>query len=231
MLKISHLNQQYGQAHILRDIDLDLPSGEVVALLGRNGVGKTTLLKSVMGLLPIKSGKIEIGDVDITGRRPEQRARDGVGYVPQGRLIFSSLSVEENLSVGLGALPRGERRLPPMIFELFPVLSDMLDRKGGNLSGGQQQQLAIARALVLKPSLLILDEPTEGIQPSIVNEIAQALKTLNSEFDMTVWIVEQKLPIIQKIANRFHIMNRGAVVASGSIETLDEETMQTHLTV
>lgn len=231
MLQISHLNQQYGQAHILKEVSLSLPEGQVVALLGRNGVGKTTLLKSVMGLLPIMSGDIQLGDIDLTRQRPEQRARDGIGYVPQGRLIFSSLTVEENLRVGLGVLPRSERQLPSMIFDLFPVLHDMLDRKGGNLSGGQQQQLAIARALVLKPTLLILDEPTEGIQPSIVNEIATALQILNEHHGMTIWLVEQKLPIVHKMAHQFHIMNRGAIVAAGPIESLGDEAVQAHLTV
>ena len=179
MLTLADINQSYGQSHTLWDISLEIPKGGCVSLIGRNGVGKTTLLNCIMGLLRLDSGTIIFDGKDISGMPPESRAAMGIGYVPQGRMIFPLLTVHENLQTGMAALPRRERRIPEMIFELFPVLRDMLDRRGGDLSGGQQQQLAIARALVLTPRLLILDEPTEGIQPNIVQQIGDIISKLN----------------------------------------------------
>jgi urea transport system ATP-binding protein len=198
--------------------------------MGRNGMGKTTLLKCIMGLLPVTSGRILFEERDLGKLRAESRARLGIAYVPQGREIFSHLTVEENLRVGLGIRSRG-RSIPPVIFELFPVLKQMLRRRGGDLSGGQQQQLAIGRALVLEPTLLILDEPTEGIQPNIVHEIGDVILRLNRDAGVTVLLVEQKLPFARRIANQFCILEKGRSVSEGPIENLTDAVVRDHLSV
>jgi len=260
MLKLSGLNQFYGGSHTLWNVDLALPPGASLCLMGRNGVGKTTLLKCIMGLIPLQSGTITFEAQAITGHGPEQRAELGIGYVPQGRDIFPLLTVEENLKVGLrAARKQGVKKIPDTIFDIFPVLKQMLNRRGGDLSGGQQQQLAIGRALVLNPKLLILDEPTEGIQPNIVSEIGDVIIRLNKakgvetpllkegeagrdevregilrikkELGVTILIVEQKLPFARKVANRFFIMDRGHGVASGAILDLSDDMVKQYLTV
>ncbi len=231
MLTITGLNQYYGQSHTLWDIDLEVTLGECTCLMGRNGVGKTTLLSCIMGALEIESGKIDYQGEPLNQMRMEQRARLGVAYVPQGRQIFPLLTVEENLKIGLSARRDSLRRVPDFIFELFPVLKEMLQRRGGDLSGGQQQQLAIGRALVLDPKLLILDEPTEGIQPNVVAEIGDVIRTLNREIGLTVLLVEQKLPFVRKVADRFYILDRGRRVAGGSVDELSESLVKKYLTV
>ncbi|MCH2567383.1 MAG: urea ABC transporter ATP-binding subunit UrtE [Pseudomonadales bacterium] len=231
MLTLADINQSYGQSHTLWDISLEIPKGGCVSLIGRNGVGKTTLLNCIMGLLRLDSGTIIFDGKDISGMPPESRAAMGIGYVPQGRMIFPLLTVHENLQTGMAALPRRERRIPEMIFELFPVLRDMLDRRGGDLSGGQQQQLAIARALVLTPRLLILDEPTEGIQPNIVQQIGDIISKLNQELGLTVLVVEQKLPFVKRVTNRFSIMTKGSIVADDEMPALSDALIAEHLSV
>ena len=231
MLTISGLNQSYGQSHTLWDVDMLIEPGSCVCLIGRNGVGKTTLLNCIMGLLPLDSGTIHYQDTDLTAERADRRAPLRIGYVPQGRMIFPLLTVEENLQTGLGALPKTQRQLPDLIFDLFPVLQSMMHRRGGDLSGGQQQQLAIARALVINPEFLILDEPTEGIQPNIVQEIGGVITRLNRELGLTVLVVEQKLPFARKVASHFHIMSKGAMVASGAMAELSETMIEEHLSV
>ena len=231
MLTIANINQSYGQSHTLWDISLEIPKGGCVSLIGRNGVGKTTLLNCIMGLLRLDSGTIVFDGKDISGMPPESRAAMGIGYVPQGRMIFPLLTVHENLQTGMAALPRRERRIPEMIFELFPALRDMLDRRGGDLSGGQQQQLAIARALVLTPRLLILDEPTEGIQPNIVQQIGDIISKLNQELGLTVLVVEQKLPFVKRVTNRFSIMTKGSIVADDEMPALSDALIAEHLSV
>jgi len=228
MLATEKVNQFYGGSHTLWDVDLDVPVGGCVCLMGRNGVGKTTLLKVIMGLLPAVSGKIRFGDAELSGQRPEARARAGIGYVPQGREIFPSLTVEENLMVGRRALGRSD--LPERVFQLFPVLKTMLRRRGGDLSGGQQQQLAMGRALALDPKLLILDEPTEGIQPNIVAEIGDVITRLGEE-GVTVLMVEQKLAFARRVARSFVILDRGRAVATGAIGELTDDLVRRHLTV
>src|SRR6478735_5158583 len=215
MLSVKNIHQYYGGSHILRDVGFEARLGKVTVLLGRNGVGKTTLLKSLMGLVPIKSGSIEFDGAPIQKRTPYERARAGMGFVPQGREIFARLTVEENLRMGL-AYKSGSTPIPPELYELFPVLKQMLNRRGGDLSGGQQQQLAIGRALVLEPKLLILDEPTEGIQPNIVHEIGTILRELNKEEGLTVLLVEQKLPFARRVASEFLILEKGRCVADGA---------------
>jgi urea transport system ATP-binding protein len=232
MLAIDKLNQFYGESHTLWDLDLEVPKGECTCVMGRNGVGKTTLLKCVMGEVPIKSGSLSFdGEVDLTKKRLEERSRLGIGYVPQGRQIFPLLSVEENLRTGLAARKDGSRRIPDRVFELFPVLDEMRHRRGGDLSGGQQQQLAIGRALVIEPRLLILDEPGEGIQPNIVAQIGEVIRRLIREDGLTVLLVEQKLPFARKYADRFTILDRGRPVASGGIGELSDDLIKQHLTV
>ena len=232
MLAIDKLNQFYGESHTLWDLDLEVPKGECTCVMGRNGVGKTTLLKCVMGEVPIKSGSLRFdGEVDLTKKRLEERSRLGIGYVPQGRQIFPLLSVEENLRTGLAARKDGSRRIPDRVFELFPVLDEMRHRRGGDLSGGQQQQLAIGRALVIEPRLLILDEPGEGIQPNIVAQIGEVIRRLIREDGLTVLLVEQKLPFARKYADRFTILDRGRPVASGGIGELSDDLIKQHLTV
>ena len=229
MLTVTGMNQYYGGSHILRDVGFELPPGKVTVLLGRNGVGKTTLLRTLMGLVPSASGTVKFGDRDITRATPYDRARAGIGYVPQGREIFPRLTVAENLEMGLATRARGAA-MPPRIIEMFPVLGQMMKRRGGDLSGGQQQQLAIGRALVLEPSLLILDEPTEGIQPNIVHEIGDVIIRLRAA-GLTVLLVEQKLPFARRVATDFHVLDKGRLVASGPISQLSDELVHRHLTV
>lgn len=231
MLQIEALNQFYGQSHTLWDLQMQVEKGACTVIMGRNGVGKTTLLQAIMGLLPIKSGRILYQGEDISRMIAEKRAELGIGYVPQGRQIFPLLTVRENLEIGLPVRKDNSKTVPEFIFELFPVLKEMLARRGGDLSGGQQQQLAIGRALVVDPKLLILDEPTEGIQPNVVQEIGDIIRTLNRETGLTVLLVEQKLPFARKVADHFSILERGQQVASGNIDELDEATIQKYLTV
>lgn len=231
MLNITALNQFYGQSHILWNLTMSLKQGTCGCLLGRNGVGKTTLLKCITGLLPAKDGTVTFADRDISAFSTEARVRAGIGYVPQGREIFPQLTVEENLKISLGARSDGVRQVPEKIYELFPVLWDMRNRRGGDLSGGQQQQLAIGRALVLDPKLLILDEPTEGIQPNIVRDIGDVIRKLNQELGLTVLLVEQKLPFARRVADDFFIMEKGAVVADGPIGDLDDSLVKRYLSV
>ena len=231
MIQIDQLNQYYGESHILWDVRLAIPAGSCTCLMGRNGVGKTTLLKTIMGILPAASGSLRFEDLELTSRPAELRARLGIGYVPQGREIFPQLTVEENLRIGLPARRDGRRAIPDMVFDFFPVLKQMLGRRGGDLSGGQQQQLAIGRALVLDPKLLILDEPTEGIQPNIVQEIGDILLRLNHEQGLTILLVEQKLPFARRVADAFAVMEKGSVVAEGPIAGLTDEIVRRHLSV
>jgi urea transport system ATP-binding protein len=231
VLTVKSLNQSYGGSHTLWDVDLDVPAGSRTCVMGRNGMGKTTLLKCIMGLLRASSGAVMFDGSDLCRLPAEARARLGIGYVPQGREIFSHLTVEENLRVGLGVRKNGARAIPSHIFELFPVLKKMLHRRGGDLSGGQQQQLAIGRALVLEPKLLILDEPTEGIQPNIVHEIGDVILRLNRESGVTVLLVEQKLPFARRVGSRFHILEKGRSVAAGSIDDLTDDVVRQHLSV
>jgi urea transport system ATP-binding protein len=234
VLEVKGLNQSYGQSHTLWDVAMSIPQGSCVSLIGRNGVGKTTLLGCLMGLISIDSGTIEFGGHDLSRAKAETRAPLGIGYVPQGRMIFPLLTVEENLRIGLAsARSAGSARktIPDRVFELFPVLKSMLKRRGGDLSGGQQQQLAIGRALVIEPSLLILDEPTEGIQPSIVKEIGDVIERLKRELGMTVLVVEQKLPFVRRVCDRFCIMDKGRVVATGDMHELTDELVRTYLSV
>lgn len=257
MLTISSLNQYYGESHTLWDLELEVPAGACVCLMGRNGVGKTTLLKSIMGLIPVRSGDMTLEQQSLVGVKAEQRAELGIGYVPQGREIFPLLTVEENLKIGLRAARKlGIKKIPDAVYEIFPVLKQMRGRRGGDLSGGQQQQLAIGRALVLNPKLLILDEPTEGIQPNIVSEIGdviirlnrskgipppavkegkaeihEAIAKINRELGVTVLLVEQKLPFARKVADRFCIMDRGRSVATGAMSELGDDLVKQYLTV
>jgi urea transport system ATP-binding protein len=231
MINIEGLSQYYGQSNILRKVDLRVPKGFCTCLMGRNGVGKTTLLKCLMGLLPVRKGKIFLKDSDITGQSTHWRARHGLGYVPQGRQIFPLLTVEENLMLPLVARQDKVRSIPESVYDLFPVLKTMRSRRGGDLSGGQQQQLAIARAMVLEPEILILDEPTEGIQPNIVSEIIEFVRRITSQMGLTVLQVEQKVPIARKVGHNYAIMERGHVVAKGSMDGLDAETIKNFLTV
>lgn len=231
MLSVQKLNQFYGESHTLWNLDMEVPSGKCTVLMGRNGVGKTTLLQCIMGLLKVRDGVIHYEDQNLIGVDAEKRANLGIGYVPQGRQIFPLLTVEENLLIGLPARRDKVRSIPPFIFELFPVLKQMLGRRGGDLSGGQQQQLAIGRALVLDPKLLILDEPTEGIQPNIVQEIGDIIRKLNQEIGLTVLLVEQKLPFARKVGDNFCILDRGRQVAQDDMSALNEELIQKYLTV
>jgi urea transport system ATP-binding protein len=214
MLEVKNVNQFYGGSHILRDVSLSAELGKITVILGRNGVGKTTLLKSMMGLVPIKDGSIELAGAAIHKATPYERARAGMGFVPQGREIFARLTVQENLQMGL-AYKKAGTPIPQELFELFPVLKQMLGRRGGDLSGGQQQQLAIARALAAKPKVLILDEPTEGIQPSIIKDIGRVIRMLADRGDMAIVLVEQYYDFAQELADDYVVMERGAVLAKG----------------
>ncbi len=228
MLIVNNLDHFYGESHTLWDIDFEIDKGACMCLMGRNGVGKTTLLKCIMGLEPIKNGEININGTEFSSKAAEQRARHRIGYVPQGREIFSQLTVEENLITGIAS---SGKKLPSLIYELFPVLKQMLNRRGGDLSGGQQQQLAIGRALAIEPELLILDEPTEGIQPNVVSEIGDIINKLNRELGLTVLLVEQKLAFAKKVASNFSIMEKGAMVATGKMNELGNELIDKYLKV
>lgn len=231
MLEIKNINQFYGQSHTIWDLSLDIQQGNCTCLMGRNGVGKTTLTKIIMGLLSIKSGEIVYEGKEISSMQAHERASLAIGYVPQGREIFSSLSVKENLEIGVIANRNKIKKIPDKIYDLFPVLKDMQNRKGGDLSGGQQQQLAIARALCIDPKLLILDEPSEGIQPNIVAQIGSVIDYLTTEENMAVLLVEQKLPFARKHGDDFYLLDRGSVVANGSIEDLSDEIIKKYLSV
>jgi urea transport system ATP-binding protein len=229
MLRIEQLQVSYGETQILRDVDLEVGPGQVVCLMGRNGVGKTTLLKSIMGLLRPRSGRVVFENRDLTRAAPFVHARAGIGYVPQGREIFPQLTVWENLQVGMLANPDRPRSIPDKIFGYFPKLKTLLHRKGGLLSGGEQQQLAIARALVAAPRLLILDEPTEGIQPSIITLIGQVLRSLKQAGEISVLLVEQYFEFALKLADRYYVMEKGSIVLSGSSADLDKEAIKPYL--
>jgi urea transport system ATP-binding protein len=229
MIKVSSINQYYRESHTLWDLSLDVPEGSVTCLMGRNGVGKTTLLKCIMGLEATTNGSILFKGTELTELNAEKRAIHKIGYVPQGREIFSQLTVEDNLNTGLVA--NKSKHLPSIIFELFPVLKEMLHRRGGDLSGGQQQQLALGRALAIEPELLILDEPTEGIQPNIVREIGDIIKKLNEELGLTVLLVEQKLPFARRVASNFCILEKGRDVAQGAMNDLDDRLIDKYLKV
>lgn len=243
MIKVKGLNQFYGGTQILWDLDFNIAPGSCTCVMGRNGVGKTTLLKCLMGLLPIKHGEIIFNGLPLHKISSEKRAEQGIAYVPQGRDIFPNLTVEENLTIGLSVKRKSTslrqrwtplkrtKKLPSKIFTLFPALKDMLQRQGGNLSGGQQQQLAIARALVLEPELLILDEPNEGIQPNIVKHIGQVIQQLNKEEGLTVLLVEQKLNFARQVGQYFHLMEKGRVVASNTMAHLTDDLVQRHLAI
>ena len=225
MLTVSNINQYYGGSHILRDVSLQATRGKVSVILGRNGVGKTTLLKSLMGLVAIKTGSIEFDGLAIQRATPYERARAGMGYVPQGREIFARLTVEDNLRMGLASKPAGTP-IPPELFELFPVLKQMRQRRGGDLSGGQQQQLAIARALAAGPKLLILDEPTEGIQPSIIKDIGRVIRMLADRGDMAIVLVEQYYDFAQALADDYVVMERGSVLARGRGGDMEQDAVR-----
>ncbi|MCJ8339104.1 MAG: urea ABC transporter ATP-binding subunit UrtE [Pseudomonadales bacterium] len=230
MIAINKVSQHYNSSQILWDLDLQISAGSCTCIMGRNGVGKTTLLKCLMGLLPISSGEILLEGEPLHNRNAEARAPAGIGYVPQGRDIFPLLSVEENLRIGLPVRKDKARVLPEKIFELFPVLHDMLQRRGGDLSGGQQQQLAIARALVIDPKILILDEPNEGIQPNIVHQIGDVILQLNAE-GMTVILVEQKLGFARRVGKEFRLMEKGRIVASDAMENLNDPLIRQYMAV
>jgi urea transport system ATP-binding protein len=234
MLTALHLEQYYGGSHILRDVSLQAAPGQVTVLLGRNGVGKTTLLKSLMGVIPIRSGTVRLGEQDLTRARPDLRARAGIGYVPQGREIFARLTVEENLRMGLAVCPAGTP-LPEELFVLFPVLRQMLHRRGGDLSGGQQQQLAIARALAARPKVLILDEPTEGIQPNIIKDIGRVIRQLADTGlqgqRMAVLLCEQYYDFAEALADQYLVMERGAVIAQGPGREMQEKNIRARVSI
>ena len=231
MLSVEAIDLYYGASHTLRRVSLIAKKGEVTCILGRNGVGKTSLLRAIFGLQPIRSGRIVWEDRVLNGLPPHERARAGLALVPQGREIFPRLTVSENLATGFAPRPRGERDLSEEIFTLFPVLKEMLHRRGGDLSGGQQQQLAIARALVTRPRLLILDEPTEGIQPSIIKEIERVIRALAKRGDMAILLVEQYFEFARDLAARYLVMERGEIVLSGRREDMDETAVRSYLTV
>ncbi|HSD41514.1 MAG TPA: urea ABC transporter ATP-binding subunit UrtE [Burkholderiales bacterium] len=230
MLSVDGLNQYYGGSHILRNLTFEVPASKVTALLGRNGVGKSTLLRCLMGLVPARGGKVVFGGREITAAPPYARVRAGIGYVPQGREIFPRLTVEENLAMGLATRPRGTR-VPPRVFEMFPVLGQMLRRRGGDLSGGQQQQLAIGRALAMGPRLLILDEPTEGIQPSIIKDIERAIRALAATGETAILLVEQYYDFARSLADHYLVMERGEIVAHGLGADMEREGVRARLAV
>lgn len=231
MLEAKDINLYYGASHILRGAFVHAERGKVTCLLGRNGVGKTSMLRGVTGHTPIRSGTVTWDDENIIRLAPHARARRGIAYVPQGRDVFGQLSVEENLMSGFACLPRREAKIPDEVFDLFPVLADMLGRRGGDLSGGQQQQLAIARALVTRPQLLVLDEPTEGIQPSIIKDIERVIRLLASRGDMAILLVEQYYEFARNLADDVVVMDRGEIVLSGPIKDMAESEIRRHLTV
>jgi len=229
-LHVTGLNQYYGGSHILRDLAFEVPAGKVTALLGRNGVGKTTLLKTLMGLVPAASGSVRFGERELTRAAPYERVRAGIGYVPQGREIFPRLTVAENLEMGLATRPRGER-VPARIVEMFPVLGQMMRRRGGDLSGGQQQQLAIGRALAMGPMLLILDEPTEGIQPSIIKDIERAIRALAATGEMAILLCEQYYDFARSLADQYLVMERGELIARGAGADMERDGVKALLAV
>ncbi|MFY0677139.1 MAG: urea ABC transporter ATP-binding subunit UrtE [Neptuniibacter sp.] len=231
MIEINQVNQRYGGTQILWDLDLKIEQGSCTCIMGRNGVGKTTLLKCLMGLLPVEKGEILLDGEPLQSKPAEFRAPAGIGYVPQGRDIFPMLTVEENLRIGLPIRKDKAKEIPEKIFELFPVLKEMLHRRGGDLSGGQQQQLAIGRALVIEPKVLILDEPNEGIQPNIVQQIGDVILKLNEEEGLTVILVEQKLGFARRVGKEFRLMEKGRVVASDKMANLSEELIKQYLAV
>ena len=232
MLQVEKLNQYYGSSHTLRDVSFNVPTGAVTSLLGRNGVGKTTLLKCIMGVLPSKSGQVLMDGEEVTRMAPHARAQRGMAYVPQGREIFPRLTVEENLLMGLATKKHGaSSAIAPEIFEMFPVLKSMLGRRGGDLSGGQQQQLAIGRALAMSPKILILDEPTEGIQPSIIKDIEKVIRALAKRGDMAILLVEQYYDFARDLADHYVVMRRGEIVKSGLGETMDQDNVRSYLAV
>jgi urea transport system ATP-binding protein len=232
MLTIEKLNQHYGSSHTLRDVSFAVPQGQVTALLGRNGVGKTTLLRCLMGVVPVTSGSITFDGQEITGLSPFVRVRLGLGYVPQGREIFPRLTVEENLLMGLASKSPGKPSdIPGDVFQMFPVLRQMLRRRGGDLSGGQQQQLAIARALVMQPKVLILDEPTEGIQPSIIKEIERVIHALSERGDMAILLVEQYFEFARELADQYVILRRGEIVKRGVSADMNADELRSYLIV
>lgn len=232
MLQVDQLNQYYGAAHTLRGVSLSLEKGKCLALLGRNGVGKTTLLKCLMGVLPVAKGKVTLEGRDITKLKPHERAALGIAYVPQGREIFARLTVEENLLMGMATKPgKQASKIRDEIYELFPVLKEMLHRRGGDLSGGQQQQLAIGRALLADPKLIILDEPTEGIQPSIIKDIGRVIQMLRQRGDMAILLCEQYFDFAHELADDFVVLSRGEVVASGKQDQMNSEDVKRHLAV
>jgi len=231
MLNLTQLNFSYGGVKALSDVSMSFPAERMTCVMGRNGVGKTTLMRNIVGLLRSASGHIRLGDDDLSRLSANQRARRGIGYVPQGRMIFPKLTVEENLRVGLQARADGVRKIPPEVYDLFPILKDFLKRKGGDLSGGQQQQLAIARAMVGDPTVLILDEPTEGIQPNIIQRIGEVLTDLIQQRRMTIVLVEQYVDFVRQFGDQFYIMNRGQVVACGPTDQLTTDLERQHLSV
>ena len=231
MIQFEKVNQLYGSSQILWDLDMEIAAGSITCLMGRNGVGKTTSLKVLMGLLPIYSGKILVEGENFANYSAEKRPHSGIAYVPQGRDIFPQLTVEENLKVGLSCRKDKSKKIPDKIYELFPVLYDMLSRRGGDLSGGQQQQLAIGRALVIEPKLLILDEPNEGIQPNIVKQIGDVILQLNEQEGLTVLLVEQKLNFARRVGKQFWLMEKGRVVAKGVMPDLNDALIKKHLAV
>ena len=232
MLQVDKLNQFYGSSHTLRDVSFEVPTGAVTTLLGRNGVGKTTLLKCIMGVLPAKSGRVIMDGENVSSIPPHARAHRGMAYVPQGREIFPRLTVEENLLMGLATKKRGSgARIPSDIFDMFPVLKSMLHRRGGDLSGGQQQQLAIGRALAMSPKILILDEPTEGIQPSIIKDIERVIRALAQRGDIAILLVEQYYDFAKELADHYVVMRRGEVVKSGSGAAMEADNVRSYLAV
>lgn len=231
MLTVNNLSFAYGEVQTLNKVNISINRGEMVSVIGRNGVGKTTLVRNILGLEKASEGTVLLGGEDLSFRPAHYRANKGMGYVPQGRMIFPKLSVEENLRVALAASDEKKQGIPDRIYEYFPVLGEMAGRMGGDLSGGQQQQLAIGRALVTKPKLLVLDEPTEGIQPNIITQIGEVLHRLIEEEGMTVLIIEQYLDFVRKYCHRFYVMNRGQAVAEGTTENLSEEIVKEYLSV
>ena len=231
MLTVQNVDLFYGAAQAVRSVSLSAAIGKVTCLWGRNGVGKTRLLRASVGLQPIAAGSIALDGTDVSRLPPYERARRGVAMVPQGREIFPLLTVKENLATGFAPVSRDQKKIPDEVFELFPVLQSMLRRRGGDLSGGQQQQLAIGRALTMRPKLLVLDEPTEGIQPSVIKDIGRAITFLRQRGDMAILLVEQYLDFAHELADEFAVMDRGEIVMSGTRETFDTEKVRGHMTV
>lgn len=229
MISVENYRVSYGQSEVLHGLDFNVDACEIVAVMGRNGMGKTTLMKSLMGILPNSTGTVRVGDIDVTKQKSFDRVVSGLGYVPQGRMIFPALSVKENIETGLTST--GKKQVPEDLYELFPVLKEMKDRRGGNLSGGQQQQLAIARALATEPKVLILDEPTEGIQPSIIQELARVLKRIRDERKLTILVSEQVLSFAMEIADRVFVMENGSIVHEAERKNIDAEQVSAYLSV